>query len=317
MGRYLAGRVATAFPTLIGLSLLVFALVSAAPGDPAEELARRRSGSIEVTQADIDAAQEELHLDRPFLVQYGLWLKGAVTGDLGESFAKKRPVYDEIRDRLPATAELALAALSLIVVGGVAFGVAAAFAHRRWPDHLLRVIALVGASIPGFFLAYLLIILFVRELHLLPVAGRDGLSSLVMPAVAVAVKPLAVVSRLLRSTLLEVAGDEYLRTARSKGLRPVQVVLRHALRNAAIPVITYLGTVLGALLEGVVVIEVIFAWPGLGRLTYEAISQRDYPMIQGVVVLLGALYILMNIAVDVTYRLLDPRIRLEASLDRG
>ena len=313
MARYLARRLLVAVPTLLALSFLIFALVSSAPGDPAEELARRRTQ--DPTPQEIQAANEELRLDRPFMVQYGLWLKGAVTGDLGPSFAKKRPVVDEIGDRFGATVELALASLLLVAVMALPFGVLAAMFHRHWVDQALRVWALVAASVPGFFLGYLLIIQLATNMRLLPVAGRQGLSSLIMPAIVVAVTPAAVISRLLRASLLEVFSDDYVRTARSKGLNSMQIVVRHGLRNAAIPVVTYLGTVFGALLEGVVITEIVFAWPGIGRLTVEAISQRDYPMIQAVVLMAGTIYLLINLAVDVLYGVLDPRIRVEGGLE--
>jgi len=313
VGRYLARRLLIAVPTLLGLSFLIFVLVSAAPGDPAEELARRVHSGNEPTPAQVEDARRELNLDRPFFTQYGLWLKGAVSGDLGESFYKKRPVADEIRERVPATVELAVSAFLFVVVMAVPLGVAAAMFHRHWADHGLRFLALVFASVPGFFMAYLLIILFATKLQLFPVAGRQGLESLVLPSLALAALPTAVISRLLRSSLLEVFTEDHMRTARSKGLRSSQVVVRHGLRNAAIPMVTYMGVVMAELLEGAVVVEVIFAWPGMGQLTFEAISQRDYPMIQAVVLLSGAVFLFMNLLVDMSYRLLDPRIRLEAA----
>lgn len=316
MKRYIARRLLVALPTLLGLSFLIFALVSAAPGDPAEELARRLSPSQEARPADIAAARRELHLDKPFLVQYVTWLRGLVTGDLGISFSRKLPVAGLVRDRVGSTVELASAALALILVFSIPFGLVAAIYHRRWPDHLLRVFSLLGASMPGFFFAYLLIIWLVTHLHLLPVAGRHGLSSLVMPAIVVAVGPTAVISRLIRSSLLEVFGEDYMRTARSKGLREVTVIVRHGLRNAAIPVLTLMGGLIGALLEGVVITEFIFAWPGLGSLTFESISQRDYPMIQAVVMLAGTVYVLVNLLVDISYTIVDPRVRLEGTLER-
>lgn len=311
MARYLGRRLLVAVPTLLALSFLIFALVSSAPGDPAEELARRRTQDPK--PEEIAEAKHELHLDRPFLTQYGLWLKGAVSGDLGPSFAKKRPVVDEIRDRMGATIELALAALLLVIVMAVPLGVLAAMFHRHVVDQALRVWALVFASIPGFFFGYLLIIELATELKLLPVAGRQGLPSLIMPAIVVAATPTAVISRLLRASLLEVFSDDYVRTARSKGLNSLQVVVRHGLRNASIPVVTYLGTVFGGLLEGVVITEIVFAWPGIGRLTVEAISQRDYPMIQAVVLMAGTVYLVTNLIVDLLYGILDPRIRLEGA----
>jgi peptide/nickel transport system permease protein len=316
MGRYVARRLVVAIPTLAALSFLIFSLVSAAPGDPAEELARRLAGSQEPRPDEIVSARHELHLDRPFLTQYGLWVKGFFTADLGISFSTKRPVTEVIGERVGATAELASSAFVLIILLAVPLGTIAAVFHRRWPDQLLRIVALICASMPSFFFAYLLIIWLVTRAHLLPVGGRSGFKSIIMPALVLAVLPTAVVSRLLRSSLLEVFGEDYMRTARSKGMSGLRLVLGHALRNAAIPVVTYLGTVLGYLLEGVIIAEFIFSWPGLGSLMFEAISQRDYPMIQAMVMLSGAAYILINLLVDISYSALDPRVRLEGRVER-
>ncbi len=317
MGRYVARRLLVSIPTLLALSFCIFTLVSAAPGDPAEELARRTSPGGEVTEVDVARARAELRLDRPFVEQYTSWLAGAVTGDLGNSFVKKTPVFDEISDRVPATAQLAGAAFLLVLLLAIPFGVLAAMAHRHWADHGMRFVALILASVPGFVLAYVLIIVFATNLRLLPVAGRSGLDTYVLPAVALAVGPLAVMSRLLRSSLLEVFTEDYMRTARAKGLSSIQAVVRHGLRNASIPVVTLLGGLLAGLLDGALITEVIFAWPGLGRLTFEAISQRDHPMILGVVLFAGAIYIVLNLLVDISYRLFDPRIRLESGDDHG
>ena len=311
MGRYVIRRLVITAPTLLALSFLIFTLVSSAPGDPAEELARRLDSRNEVTPAAIEQVRHRIGLDRPFLLQYGDWLKGALHGDLGQSFVRQTSVAREIGQRVAASAELAGVAFVIILLVSVPLGVAAAMLHRHWADHVLRVLSLLGASVPGFFLSYLLIILFATRLGLLPVAGRQGFSSVLLPAFTVAVGPTAVVSHLLRSSLLEVFAEDYMRTALGKGLGQLSVVLRHALRNAAVPVVTYLGTVLGALLEGVVITEVIFAWPGLGQLLVESITGRDYPMIQGLVVFAGLVYIVMNLLVDLSYGLLDPRIRLE------
>jgi peptide/nickel transport system permease protein len=317
VARYLARRLLVAIPTLLALSFLIFLLVSNAPGDPAEEYARKRSGSQEATAQDIRNAQKELGLDRPFFVQYGSWLKGLVTGDLGESFAKRgQPVSKVIRERIGPTLELTAASLLLILMVGLPLGVLAAMFHRHWTDQAFRVAALLAASIPGFFLAYMLIVQLATEMKLLPVAGRQGWESLIMPAIVVAITPAAVISRLLRASLLEVFTEDYIRTARSKGLGSLGVVLKHGMRNASIPVVTYVGTVLGALLEGVVITEFIFAWPGLGLLTLEAISQRDYPLIQAAVLLAGAIYLFGNLLVDILYGRLDPRIRLDPAAAR-
>jgi peptide/nickel transport system permease protein len=313
VGRYIGRRLLVAIPTLFALSFFIFVLVSAAPGDPAEEGARRLEGAG-VTPEVVERFRHELHLDRPFLTQYGYWLKDLATGDLGRSFSKRRPVTEIIKERISGTLQLTGAALAIVIVVSIPLGMLAALFYRRWPDHLLRVFALIFASMPGYFFAYLLIILLVTRLKLLPVAGRQGFESIIMPAFVVAAGPTAVISRLLRSSLLEVFGEDYIRTARSKGLGATLVVMRHGLRNAAIPIVTLLGGLIGALLEGVVITEFIFAWPGLGQLTFEAISQRDYPMIQAVVMLAGAIYIVVNLLVDISYGVLDPRIRLEAAV---
>lgn len=317
MWRYLARRLLVSVPTLLVLSFCIFTLVSAAPGDPAEELARRTSPGGEVTEVDLARARAELRLDRPFVVQYTSWLGAAFTGDLGSSFVTKRPVREEISQRVPATAQLAATAFLLVLVLAVPLGVLAAMAHRHWADHGMRFAALIFASVPGFVLAYVLIIVFATRLRLLPVAGRGSWDTYVLPAVALAVGPMAVLSRLLRSSLLEVFTEDYMRTARAKGLSSLQAVTRHGLRNAGIPVVTLLGGLLAGLLDGALITEVIFAWPGLGRLTFEAISQRDHPMILGVVLFAGAVYIVMNLLVDLSYRLFDPRIRLESTVEHG
>lgn len=312
MRAYLLRRLLLIPPTLIGLSLLVFGLAALAPGDPAEQYARRTHTAGEVTPADIAQARHQLGLDRPFSVRYVEWVRAAVRGDLGRSFARRTPVTSEIASRLGATAGLAVVALLLATVIAIPLGVAAAMLREHWLDHILRVGSLTGASIPGFFLAYLLIGVFAIRLHALPVAGREDPSSLLLPALTLAVGPAAVISRLLRSSLLEVLGEDYVRTARAKGLSWLRAVLRHALPNAAIPVVTVLGGVLGHLLAGAVIVEFIFAWPGLGRLTVEAVFERDYPMIEGLVVFTGLLFLLINLLVDLSYTLFDPRIRLEA-----
>jgi peptide/nickel transport system permease protein len=314
MGRYVVRRLLVALPTVLALSFLIFTLVHNAPGDPAEELAHRRSGgSKEVTDEEIRQVRHEIGLDRPFLVQYADWLKGAVHGDLGRSFLRQTSVGHEIVQRFPASAELAGVALAMILLLSIPLGVAAAMFHRHWLDDVLRVLSLIGASVPSFFLGYLLIILFATRLGILPVAGRQQLDSVLLPALTVSVLPAAVVSRLLRSSLLEVFSEDYMRTARSKGLGALAAVVRHGLRNAAVPVVTYLGTVLGQLLEGVVITEVIFAWPGIGQLTVQSITGRDYPMVQGIVLFAGVVFIASNLLVDVSYGFLDPRIRMEGS----
>ena len=309
MGPYVTRRLLVAVPTLVVLSVLTFGLTASA-GDPAVLLARRLAVGGDPTPEQIERVRHELGMDRPLPVRYVSWLGDAAQGDLGVSLFSGRDVWDEVRSRVPATMALAGAAMVLIVCLSVPLGVAGALLHRRWPDHVLRVLALAGASVPGFFLGYVLIQLFAVHLGMFPVAGLHGLPSLVLPALALAVAPTALVSRLLRSSLLEVLGEEYIRTARAKGLAWVSVVLDHAFRNATLPATTVLGSVFARLLEGAVIIETIFAWPGVGRLAFDAITRLDYPVIQGTVLLAGMTVVVVNLVVDLSYSVLDPRVRL-------
>ncbi|MDQ6858780.1 MAG: ABC transporter permease [Chloroflexota bacterium] len=310
MSAYVARRLALAVPTLLGLIVLAFTLIVVAPGDPAAELARRRAPSGEATEEDVTRARIELRLDRPYPEQLVEWVAHAATGDLGTSFSTRRPVTEELAARLPVTAELGAAALALTVVVAVPLGALAAVRHRSLLDHGLRVVSLLGASIPGFFLAYLLVVVFATMLHLLPVAGRQSWTGIVLPAITLAVGPAAVLARLVRATLLEVLGEDFVRAARSRGFSEVRVVVGHALPNALIPILTVTGSLVGHLLAGAVIVETIFAWPGIGKLAVDAIFQRDYTMLQGVVLFVGGVFVLVNLAVDLSYAFVDPRIRI-------
>lgn len=316
MRSYLLRRLVVALLSLLGLTLLVF-LLAARGQDPAALLAGGGVSNEEVTsqispEEQLAAARERLGLDRPLPVRYGQWLGQALRGDLGTSVITGADVADEIRTRIGATLRLSVVALVLTVLLAVPLGLAGAAAHRRWPDTALRLVALGGASVPGFFLAYLLIALFAVQLHLLPVAGMAGPSSILLPALALAIGPAALVSRLLRSSLIEVMGEEYMRTAQAKGLAHLSVVKAHGLRNATIPVLTVLGSLLGGLLEGAVIVEVVFAWPGIGQLAYDAIVRGDFPLIQGTVLVAGTMILVVNLLVDLSYSRVDPRVRLGA-----
>ena len=311
-GAYVGRRLLLAVPTLLGLSFLTF-LLGSLSGDPAERLASR--GLLpgeEPTAEQVEAVRHELGFDRPVLVRYAEWLGDAATGDFGESLLGDFEVGDELRRAIPQTAALAVVAVALLVVLAVPLGVVGALYHRRWPDHLIRLVALAGASVPGFFLAYLLVYAFSVRFHLLPVAGAQGFRSLVLPAVVLAVGPAALVSRLLRSSLLEVLGEPYMVAAEAKGLARVPAVVRHGLCNAAIPVLTVVGTVFARLLEGAVVAEIIFARPGIGSLTYNAVASADYPMVQGAVLFSGVVFVVANLLVDLSYSAVDPQVRLGA-----
>ena len=310
MRGYVLRRLLLIIPTLLLLALGTQFLATLAPGDPAENYARLHSTSGVATPAQIAHARVLLGLNRPFFVRYVDWVAGAVHGDLGVSFTRNTKVAADIAGRLGATLELALTALGLTIIVATPLGALAAMRHGSWFDHTLRAGSLLFASIPGFFLAYVLIEVFATQLNLLPVAGREQASSIVLPAVALSASGIATASRLLRASMLEVLGEDYIRTARGKGLSSVRVVARHALPNAALPVITVLGTLLGYLLAGSVVIETVFAWPGVGQLLAESVAERDYPTIQGLVVIAGAFFLVINLLVDLSYRFLDPRVRL-------
>lgn len=311
MGRYVARRLAQAVPTLLGLSALIF-LLGGLAGDPAEQLASRSSPEAAVTAEQVAAIKASLGLDKPVPERYARWLGNALQGDLGKSLFTSRSVGADIRRALPPTVALASTAFVLIVALGVPMAVAGTLMHRRWEDHALRILALTAASVPGFFLAYLLVDLFAVRLHLLPVAGIVGARSVILPALALAVAPAAMVSRLLRASLLEVLGEDYMLSARAKGLAAAPALIYHGLRNAALPVVTVLGSVLGRMIEGAVVIEVVFAWPGLGLLTYTAILSYDYPVVVGTVLFGGVVFVTLNLLVDLAYGLVDPRVRVGA-----
>ncbi|MDQ3897587.1 MAG: ABC transporter permease [Actinomycetota bacterium] len=287
----------------------MFSVASLTPGDPAEEYAQRVSDRPP-TPEQLAAARHELRLDRPFVVQYVSWVGHGLRGDLGKSFFTRRPVVEEIVHRIPFTLQLAVPAAVLSLLLAIAVGTLCAFYRNRLVDQVVRMFSLAGASMPSFWLALILIIGFAVRHHIFPVAGRQaGLSSVVLPVVALSLPSAAVLGRFIRSTLLEVLGEDYIRTARSKGAREVLVLRRHALRNSLVPVVTAFGTSLGHLLAGTVVIETIFAWPGLGTLTLDAIRHRDYPMLQAFILFSGFVVIAINLIVDVSYAAIDPRIR--------
>lgn len=310
--RYAASRVALAVPTLFGLSFLSFVLGSAS-GDPSSKLASAGlPPEILPTPEQIDAVRHRLGFDKPLLVQYGRWLRKALHGDLGRSLLTHRGVTDAIRAALPSTIELALSAVLVILVLAVPLALIGARLRGRVAQELIRVVELSGASVPGFFLAYLLIYFFAVKLHLFPVVGQHGWRSLVLPAVTLAALPTALVARLLQSSLVEVLREDYVRTARGKGLAELRIFLGHALRNAALPVLTVVGNILAQLIEGAVVVELIFGRSGIGNLTLESAGSSDYPMLQGVVLLAGAVVVLFNLAVDLLYPVVDVRVRLGA-----
>jgi peptide/nickel transport system permease protein len=306
MALYVVRRLLMLVPILVGVSLLTFAILQVTPGDPAVLMLGQYA-----TPERIAGLREELGLNDPLPLQYGRYVWRALHGDLGRSFRSQRPVVEEILDRFPSTLELTLAALLLSTVAGIATGLVAATARNRWVDGGIMAGALVGLSIPEFWLGIVLLIVFGIKLHLVPITGGSGLQALILPTITLALAPAAVLARLTRSSTLEVIREDYVRTAWAKGLGGRAVVLSHVLRNALIPVVTVLGLEFAALLGGTVFIENVFARPGIGRLAVNSIAARDYPMVQGIVLFTAVVYALLNLAVDVLYGFLDPRIRYD------
>lgn len=304
---YVVRRCLLVIPTLLAISLFAFTLTNLARGDPAEEYARRITDA-QPTPAVVAEVRKELGLDRPFVVQYVDWVTDAARGDLGVSYANRRPVASELADRVPPTLHLTVLAAVLALLIALPTGIYSATHRNRFFDHVARLGSLAGASMPSFYLALLLIVLFAVQLGWLPVAGRQGIDSLILPAVTLAVAPAAVLARFTRSTMLEILGEDCIKTARVKGLRHAKVVYVHALRNALVPLLTAFSISLGHLLAGAVIIESIFVWPGVGSLALDAIRQRDIPMIQGFVLYAGAAFAFINLAVDLAYSVIDPRI---------
>lgn len=312
MTAYAVRRALLLIPTLVGISLIGFGLANLAPGDPATQYVIRVTDA-QPTPERVAAVREQLGLDRPLPVQYVDWLGDALTGDLGVSYASRQTVTAELGRRIRPTTELAVPAALLALVVAVPLGTVSALYRNRVADQVVRIGAIAGASIPNFWLAMLLMSLLAVRFPVLPVAGRSGLISTVLPVVVLATTPMAILARFTRSAVLEVAGEDYVTTARAKGLAERTVVARHVVRTSLIAVVTAFGTSLGHLLSGTVVVETVFAWPGLGRLAIGAIQQRDYPMIQGFVVYAGLLFVVLNLLIDLSYAVIDPRVRLSGA----
>lgn len=309
MTRYVASRVAWLAFALFGVSIITFVLGVLAPGDPAEVVLERRLNQPP-PQEQIEEQRRTMGLDRPLPVQYLHWIKRAVQGDLGRSWLKGLGVSEALRERIPRTAALAFAAAGFSIALGLPAGVLAAKHRNALADQVCRVAALLAASLPSYFTAYLLILLFAVRLDVVPAFGFGTPGHLVLPAITLGLGPAAVLTRLTRSAVLEVLNEDFVRTAHAKGLRQRAVLFRHALRNAGVPLLTVAGLSLGHLLGGSLIVEWVFAWPGMGDLAIAAIHDRDYPLIQGFVLFAGLVYVLVNFAIDVGYAWLDPRVRL-------
>jgi len=333
MLRFFFTRLSLIIPTFFGMTLLAFFLIRMVPGDPIETLAGER-GIDDVRHA---ALLKEYGLDRPVMVQYGIYIGRVLQGDLGKSIITQTPVLSEFAALFPATIELALCAILFALILGIPAGIIAAVKRNSLLDHGVMGVSLTGYSMPIFWWGLLLILLFSVQLDLTPVSGRiavqyfiepvtgfllidtllsgetgafgSAVSHLILPTIVLGTNPLAVIARMTRSAMLEVLGEDYIRTARAKGLSNLRVVAVHALRNALIPVITVIGLQVGVLFTGAILTETIFSWPGVGKWLIEAISRRDYPVLQGGMLLLGAVVMAVNLLVDLAYGIINPRIR--------
>jgi peptide/nickel transport system permease protein len=292
-------------PVVVGVSAVVFSIIHLLPGDPVLAILSGANATPEQERA----LRAQLRLNDPLSVQYARFLRRALAGDFGRSIFTGRPVIEEIADQLPSTLELASTALLIAVIVGLALGLLAAVQHNTWIDRAAMLLALGGVSMPSFWLGLLLIFIFSLRLGWLPATGQGGLSRLVLPAATIGLNYAAVIARLVRSSLLEVLRNSYISTARAKGLSEWPVTLKHALGNALIPVTTIIGIQLGNLLAGTIIVEMVFSRRGMGRLAVTAVLDKDYPLIQGVVLVSALGYVLTNLLVDLSYSVLDPRIR--------
>ncbi|UNL95767.1 peptide ABC transporter permease [Paenibacillus polymyxa] len=334
MNSYIVKRLAILIPVLLGMTLIVFSIIHAIPGDPAETILGDKA-----TEQSKQALREQLGLNKPWLQQYGTYLSELARGDLGDSIRTRQPIAREMVPYLAATLELTVASMFFAVVVGMNAGIVSAWKRNSWFDYVSMVIALVGVSMPIFWLGLMEQWIFANKLHWLPSIGRMNsrdpveavthlavidaviggrmdqvwtvIKHLILPSIALETIPMAVIARITRSSMLEVMDADYIRTARAKGLASFQVVYKHALKNAAIPVLTVIGLQTGSLLGGAVLTETIFAWPGIGRYIFEAISSRDYPVIQSGILIIAFLFVIINLIVDLLYAVLDRRIRYQ------
>jgi peptide/nickel transport system permease protein len=303
MLRYLVRRLFAAIVTLLGVSVIVFMLMHLLPGDPARLMA-----GLNAPEEEVIHLRSQLGLDQPILVQYGRFLGHLFQGDLGTSIRSSAPVLKEIAARMPWTILLAFLSTAIATAVGIPAGMIAARWRNSLPDYVVSLATLFGISMPVYWLGLMLIIFFAVKLHWLPAGGNEGATSVVLPVLTLAAFSVALIARMTRSSMLEVLGQDYLRTARAKGLTEQAVILRHALKNAFIPVVTVIGLQLGMLLSGSVLTETVFGWPGIGLLLVDSIFARDYPVVQGVVMVFAVVFTLLNILVDLIYAYLDPRI---------
>jgi peptide/nickel transport system permease protein len=301
---YLARRILVAIPTLVGAATVVFLMVRLLPGDPARVIA-----GLNATDEDVTRTRHQLGLDQPVVVQYLDFMGRLIHGDLGTSARTGDPVFKEILGRLPYTSELVLASMVIAILLGVGLGVVAAARHNSWLDLATSGGSVFGISMPTYWLGLMLILVFSVHWHVLPAAGASDPLGFVLPSITLALFSVGLVARQTRSAMLDVLREDYIRTARAKGLADTSVLVKHALRNALLPIVTTIGLQFGTLLGGAVLTETVFSWPGMGRLIVDSIFSRDYPVVQGTVLLLSVSFIVVNLVTDLVYAYVDPRIR--------
>lgn len=304
MRGYILKRLLLLIPTVLGVVTLVFFLVHMIPGDPIEVMLGETAQQI-----DKEALRTALGLDKPIAVQYADFIKGSFTGDLGESYFYKKSVIKIIAEKIPATVELALLSMLVAVIISIPIGIISAVKKNSFIDSTSMLLSLLGVSMPNFWLGPILIIIFSIYLGLFPVSGRDGLASIILPAITLGTALAAMLSRMTRSSMLDVIDEEYLTAVRAKGANERTVIVKHGLKNALIPIITIIGLQFGALLSGAIITENVFSWPGLGTLFINSIQTRDYPLVQGCVLFFSFSYVIINLLTDLVYAMVDPRIR--------
>jgi len=302
---HIVRRILTTLPVMFGVVTITFFLIHLVPGDPVDVMLGEQASSI-----DKDALRKDLGLDQPLTTQYGSYLKNLAQLDLGKSFLNKRTVSSEISVRVPATFQLAFTAIFLALLIGIPLGVLAAIFHYKWIDNFVSVFGLLGMSMPSFWTGPMMILIFSIYMDALPVSGRDGLASLILPSICLGLSLSAILMRMTRASMLEVIKEDFMRTAVSKGVSNATLYFKHGLRNALMPVITIVGLQFGALLTGTVITETIFDWPGIGSLFFEAIQQRNYPVVQGCVLFISLTYVTVNLLTDLAYAAANPRVRL-------
>lgn len=313
MPRYIVRRLLAAIPTLLGVTVILFVALRLLPGDPVSVLIGASQGSNEVA----DALRDQFGLNDPPLIQYLHFLGSIFTGELGTSYVTRQSVGSMIASQIAPTLILAASAALVSAVVGIGLGALAAIQRDRWPDTVIRVLSLVFTAMPNFWLGLVLIVIFAFGLRLLPATGTDGIQYLVLPAITLGLSASGVIARVVRNSLIETMGDSFVLALYAKGLRPRVVVVKHVLRNAIIPAVTVLGIQLGALVAGAVIVETVFARRGIGQVLVQAVANNDFPVIQGVVLVIAVIYIVINIVVDVSYAYIDPRVRRSVVGARG